>query len=331
MPALPEWTPVPVDGRLTGFVENWQGEAVAFGGRGTGPLAVRLGAAGVVAEAVPVGRGPITSACCYSAYDFVVGRVRPWLTTHDFDAYSHLPGCGCNERLEDATTLDAERLWTLCVQDSDVFVLTIRLDGWLVPGQMVNGAYPTPRGVRVVGDVAAAELVVCAPGDEELVVAGPLEGADGSTSPLWRWSSLHGWSAKPLDLPLDLVTDLWEGGWAAGHRQLRPVVQRHSGTRRSAYDPSASFTLPVDLDPDHPVVLLVGSPDLIALQAVAGPQVWVRREDGWDHHPLPSGRLDAAIHVRPEGWADGDDVVLADGRLFVTIDGQIWHIPHPIG
>ena len=163
MNASPVWSRVAVDGRLTGFLENWQGEAVGLGGRGDGPLAVRLGAAGVVDEVVPVGRGPITSACSYSSYEFVVGRVRPWLTSHDFDDPSdHLPDCQCNGRLEDATTLDAVRLWTVCPMDNNVMVLTIREDGWLVPGHSVDGSYPVRTGLRVPDGVSVedVELVV---------------------------------------------------------------------------------------------------------------------------------------------------------------------------
>ena len=156
----------------------------------------------------------------------------------------------------------------------------------------------------------------------ELAVAGPLVGGDGSASPLWRYD-VEDWVPWRLDEPLDVVTDLWEGSWVAGHRSLRPVLV---STSRPDVRP-----LPVDLDPDHPRVLLLGGPDLVALQSESGPELWVRREDRWDRHPLPPGRLDAAIHVTPEEWLDGHDVVLPDDRVFVAIDGDIWHAPHPIG
>ena len=316
MAALPTpWTRVPLDGYVTGFVENWQGEAVAFGGRGQGPLVARLGVGDVLDEVVPVGSGPVTSACSYSTYEFVVGRVRPWLTTHEFDhPSSHLADCQCFGRLEDETTRDAVRLWTVCPQDNNVMVLTIREDGWLVPGHSVDGSYPTGKGLRVVGDVASAELVVRAWPEQELAVAGPLVGGDGRTAALWRYVSCERWEPWPLAEPLDAVTDLWEGAWAAGHRDLRPVLVSTSASR------PGTRLLPVDLDPAHPQVLVVGSPELVALQSVDGPQLWARDGDAWTVHPLPSGRLDAAVHVRREESVDGDDVVLADDRVFVVID-----------
>lgn len=161
----PDWTLVQVEGRFTGFLDTWSGEAVAYGGRSMTPVALLLNASGVKTETFPEGSGPITSACSYSAFDFVVGRVRPWLVTHDFDRSSHLPNCQCNSRLEDATTLDAVRLWTVCPMDNNVVVVTIREDGWVVPGHSVDGSYPTGPGLRVTGSVEEVDLVVRAWGN----------------------------------------------------------------------------------------------------------------------------------------------------------------------
>lgn len=133
------------------------------------------------------------------------------------------------------------------------------------------------------------------------------------------------WEPFELVEQLDAVTDLVDGCWVAGHRDLRPVLTTTAETGPTTHE------LPVDLDPDHPQVLVIERQDLVALQSVDGPQLWAHVDGTWTGSPLPPGRLDAAIHVQPVGPSDYWEDVETDNRIFVALDGQIWHTPYPIG
>ncbi|MBS2937323.1 hypothetical protein KDN32_06170 [Nocardioides sp. J2M5] len=316
---MDDWRQVELDGAtITGLLVGHVEQAVAYGSRGDRPLAVLLDASGVKKAITPLGSGPVTSACHYSGmYDVVVGRAHPVLTTHEFFG-EHLPGCGCHGRIEDSTTEGAVRLWTVCDSDENVLVLTIRADGWLVQGESVDGSQDPGRGLRVVGDVEDVDLWVSPYSFDEMLVSGPLVGGDGRTSLVWR-SGAAGWVPHETPRAMDAVTSNGTRH-LAGHHDLHPVI--------SGVGPASAPD--VDLDPDWPHVTQLDH-HLVALQGAAGPQLWSWAEDAWIPEALPPGRLSGGVRAQP--WDDEwpGETVEADDRLFVIIDGQIWHRPYRIG
>lgn len=296
------------DAAVTGLLRGAYGQTVAYGAADGRPVAALLGPAGVEERITPVGSGPVTSASFSESYALVVGRAYPVLVDADFPGGLFGRGAG---RIDDVTTEGAVRLFTCCSSEDPV-VLTIRADGWLVPAEPDAGVRETGRGLRLEGDVEDADLVVGGNGDGGLLVAGPLVGGDGTTSPLWTADFYEGWRPQPVDVVPDRVTDIEQDffGCVAGHRDLAPVLLGPGGEARPA--PS------VALDPDRPLVLMLHHDEVVALQAADGPQVWMRDGEEWHGEPLPDGRLDAATRGTTRA---GDD------RLFVVVDGQVWHRP----
>jgi hypothetical protein len=304
-----QWSRVDLgDAVVTGLGTGGYGQAYAYGAARGRPLLALLGPAGAEQRLTPLGSGPVTSASFAESYTLVVGRAYPLLVDADFPDGVHGSGDG---RVEDSSTEGAVRLFTCCPSE-DPLVLTVRGDGWLVVSEPGGGALATGRGLRLTDDVEDADLVVGGRFDLGLLVAGPLVGGDGSTSPLWSVDFYEGWRPEVLEATPDEVTDIEQRyfGCVAGHRDLAPVV--HGPDREARPVPD------VRLDPDRPVVRLLDGDEVLAVQATGGPQLWVRDGGTWAGEDLPDGRLDAAVRGRT---AAGDD------RLFVVLDGQVWQRP----